>query len=168
MIAVIPALPRWLAAIVLLAAAHVGAWASGRVLFGRWPAPVDAGATLWDGRRVFGEHKTWRGLLVAELLCAAVAPLVGYGARLGLQLAALAMGADLATSLIKRRLNLAPGREVPGLDQIPEALVPLLVLARPLGIGASTAWLLTGVFVVLDLAVLPLRHRRDTGARKPR
>ena len=168
MIVIIPALPRWLAAFVLLAAAHVGAWASGRLFLGRWPAPVDAGATLWDGRRLFGEHKTWRGLLVAELLCAAVAPLVGYGARLALQLAALAMGADLATSLLKRRLNLAPGREVPGLDQIPEALVPLLVLARPLGIGASTAWLLTGLFVVLDLAALPLRHRRDTGARKPR
>ncbi len=168
MIVIIPALPRWLAAFVLLAAAHVGAWASGRLFLGRWPAPVDAGATLWDGRRLFGEHKTWRGLLVAELLCAAVAPLVGYGARLALQLAALAMGADLATSLLKRRLNLAPGREVPGLDQIPEALVPLLVLARPLGIGASTAWLLTGIFVVLDLAALPLRHRRDTGARKPR
>lgn len=167
MIAAIPALPRWLAAFALLAAAHVGAWASGRVLVGRWPAPVDGGATLWDGRRVFGEHKTWRGLLLAGLLCAAVAPLVGYGARLGVQLAALAMGADLATSLLKRRLNLSPGREVPGLDQIPEALVPLLVLARPLGIDAPTAWLLTGIFVVLDLAALPLRHRRRDGAHKP-
>jgi CDP-2,3-bis-(O-geranylgeranyl)-sn-glycerol synthase len=167
MIAAIPALPRWLAAFALLAAAHVGAWASGRVLVGRWPAPVDAGATLRDGRRLFGEHKTWRGLLLAGLLCAAVAPLVGYGARLGVQLAALAMGADLATSLLKRRLNLSPGREVPGLDQIPEALVPLLVLARPLGIDAPTAWLLTGIFVVLDLAALPLRHRRRDGAHKP-
>jgi hypothetical protein len=167
MIAALPALPRCLAAFALLAAAHVGAWASGRVLFGRWPAPVDAGATLWDGRRLFGEHKTWRGLLLAGLACAVAAPLVGYGARLGLQLAALAMGADLTTSLLKRRLNLAPGREVPGLDQIPEALLPLLVLARPLGIDASTAWLLTGVFVVLDLAVLPLRHRRQGGAHKP-
>ena len=40
-------------------------------------------------------------------------------------------------------------------------------LARDNGIGVSTAWLLTGIFVALDLAALPLRHRRDTGTRRP-
>ena len=88
--------------------------------------------------------------------------------RLGLQLAALAMAADLATSFVKRRLNLAPGREVPGVDQIPEALVPLLVLSRPLGISVAVAGLMTGVFLLLDLAALPLRHRRRTLDRRAR
>ncbi len=168
MIHFIASLPRWLAAFLLLAAAHVGAWASGRLLAGAWPTPVDAGVTLADGRRLFGDHKTWRGVLAAALFCAVAAPLLGYTVRLGLQLAALAMAADLATSFVKRRLNLAPGREVPGVDQIPEALVPLLVLSRPLGISVAVAGLMTGVFLLLDLAALPLRHRRRTLDRRAR
>lgn len=158
----------WLAAFLLLAAAHVGAWASGRLLGGRWPAPIDGGRSMPDGRRVFGDHKTWRGVSTAVLLCLLLAPVLGYRATLGLELAALAMSADLATSFLKRRLNLRPGREVPGLDQVPEALIPLLVLARPLGIGCASAWLLTGVFLLLDLAALPLRHRHHADPRNAR
>ncbi len=132
----------------------------------RWAAPLDAGVTLPDGHRLFGDHKTWRGLTASFALCALLAPLLGHSPRLGVAFAALAMGADLASSFLKRRLNLAPGHEVPGVDQIPEALVPLLVLARPLGISVSMAGLLTGVFLLLDLAALPLRHRRHRERRK--
>ncbi len=160
-------LPNWLCAFALLAAAHVAPWWAGRTLGPRWAAPIDGGATLPDGHRLFGDHKTWRGLFASLALCTLLAPLLGHGAPLGAAFAALAMSADLASSFLKRRLNLAPGREVPGVDQIPEALVPLLVLARPLGITPAMATLLTGVFVLLDLAALPLRHRRQGEARGP-
>lgn len=161
-------LPHWLAAFVLLACAHSAPWAAAGALGRRWAAPVDGGVTLADGRRLFGAHKTWRGVLAAVLCCAAVAPLLGYSVSLGFGFAALAMGADLATSVLKRRLNLAPGREVPGVDQIPEALVPLVLLAHPLGITVALAGLLTAVFLLLDLAALPLRHRPHRLGRRGR
>ncbi|MGA7539469.1 MAG: hypothetical protein WBW93_11975 [Steroidobacteraceae bacterium] len=46
----------------------------------------------------------------------------------------------------------------PGLDEIPEALTPLLTLSTALGIGAGAVWTLTGVFTLADLAAMPLRR----------
>jgi len=154
-----------LAAFALLAAAHTAPWAAGRLLRTRWAAPIDGGWVLPDGARLFGAHKTWRGALAALVLCTLIAVPLGYPARLGLAFAALAMAGDLLSSMLKRRLRLAPGREVPGLDQIPEALLPLLTLARPLGIGWPSAALLTAVFALFDLAAIPLRHSRQKDGR---
>jgi len=150
--------PNWLKALMLLAAAHSAPWVAARLLGSKLAAPIDAGMTFVDGKRLVGDHKTWRGVIATTLICAVVAPLLGYSLGIGLAFAALAVTGDVVASLIKRRLSLAPGTEVPGLDQIPEALAPLLVLAAALGIGVSTALMLTGVFCLLDLAALPLRH----------
>lgn len=150
--------PHWLAAFALLAAAHTTPWATGRAFGHRWAQPIDGGIVLSDGGRLFGAHKTWRGLLASLATCTLLAWLLAYPAALGLEFAALAMSGDLLTSALKRRLRLAPGREVPGLDQLPEALLPLLALAGPLGITLPTAGLLSAVFLLFDLAALPLRH----------
>lgn len=162
-------LPHWLNALILLAAAHTTPWATGRLLGERLAAPIDAGMTFADGRRLLGDHKTWRGLVAGMLACAVVSWLLGYSVSLGLAFAALALTGDAASSLIKRRLRLSPGREVPGLDQMPEALVPLLCLSGALGIGVSGAWTLTGVFLLLDLVTMPLRHptSSESGSKRP-
>jgi len=154
------ALPAWLAALLLLAAAHSAPVLAARALGSRWAAPIDGGVILADAERLFGAHTTWRGVLASLLLCALLAGLLGEPVRLGLIFAALAMSADLLTSGLKRRLHAPAGREIPLLDQLPEALVPLLVLHHALRIGWQTACLLCGAFLVLDLLVLPLRHRR--------
>ena len=154
------ALPDWLSALVLLGAAHAAPWAAGYFLGHRLNAPIDGGMTLTDGRRLLGDHKTWRGLLSAMLACALAATLLGYSVTLGIAFAALALTGDAASSLIKRRLRLEPGAEFPGLDQIPEALAPLLILSARLGIGLGAAWTLTGVFMLADLAAMPLRRQR--------
>lgn len=60
----------WLEAFVLLAAAHTAAWASGYLLRNRLAAPIDGGLKMMDGRRLLGDHKTWRGLIAAVLTCA--------------------------------------------------------------------------------------------------
>jgi CDP-archaeol synthase len=152
------ALPNWLKALVLLGAAHTAPWAAGYLLAHRLGAPIDAGMTLTDGRRLLGDHKTWRGLLAAILACALASTLLGYSVTLGIAFAALALAGDAASSLIKRRLRLEPGAECPGLDQIPEALTPLLALSAPLGINAGTACVLAGVFMLADIAAMPLRR----------
>lgn len=151
-------LPNWLKALILLVATHTAPWAAGYLLGHRLAAPIDAGMTLTDGRRLLGDHKTWRGVIAAMLICPLAGTLLGYPVRLGIAFAALALAGDAASSLIKRRLRLEPGTEFPGLDQIPEALTPLLALSAPLGIGVSAVWTLTGVFTLADLAAMRLRR----------
>lgn len=159
-------LPHWLRALLLLTAANAAPWLAAWSLGSRFAAPIDAGMTFTDARPLLGSHKTWRGIVAAMLVCAALAPVLGYSARLGVAFAALAVAGDAASSLIKRRLHLSPGTETPGLDQIPEGLIPLLCLARPLGISVGGAFALTGVFLLLDLAAIPLRRlRRNRDAR---
>jgi hypothetical protein len=109
---------------------------------------------------LLGDHKTWRGAVAAVLTCAPAAALFGYPVGLGIAFAGLALAGDAASSLIKRRLRLEPGAEIPGLDQIPEALTPLLALSTPLGIGAGAVCALTVVFTLADLAAMPLRRPR--------
>lgn len=158
----------WLKAFGLLVAAHAAPWAAAYVLGDHLAAPIDAGATL-NGRRLLGDHKTWRGAAAAMIACALAATLAGYSVRLGMEFAALSLAGDALSSLVKRRLRLAPGTEVPGLDQIPEALAPLLTLSGPLGMGGGAALVLTGIFMLADLALTPLRrHRRTRLSRRSR
>jgi CDP-2,3-bis-(O-geranylgeranyl)-sn-glycerol synthase len=138
--------------------ANVAPWAAGRWLSGYWRAPLDGGARLTDGTRILGDHKTWRGLTAGILTCALVARLLHQSLLLGAAFGALALAADAASSFLKRRLRLRPGTEIPGVDQLPEALIPLLVLSRPLGLRLTDALVAAFVFMILDLAASRLRH----------
>lgn len=125
----------------------------------RFAAPLDGGLRLPDGRRLFGDSKTVRGLVLAILATALAAPLVGIEAMLGAGLAAGAMAGDLASSFTKRRLGLRLHARAPGLDQVPESLLPLLVLHRRLDLGGFDIALIVVLFVVLDLALSKLLYR---------
>jgi CDP-2,3-bis-(O-geranylgeranyl)-sn-glycerol synthase len=146
-------------ALLLVCVASSAAWAVSRALGKRFAAPLDFGLELADGKRLFGSHKTWRGLAGGTLACALVAPLVGLGAATGAAFGALALLGDALSSAVKRRLALPPGVETLGLDQLPEALLPLMVFAAPLGLGAIDVAVVALVFMVLDILVKPLRHR---------
>jgi len=152
---------RWVGALLLVIAANVAPWAAGRLLSGHWRAPLDGGATLADGTRALGDHKTWRGLVAGTLACAVVARLCQHPLTLGIEFGVLSLTADAASSFVKRRLRLRPGAEIAGLDQLPEALIPLLVLSRPLGLRVSESIAVAFVFLLLDLAVTRLRHPVD-------
>jgi hypothetical protein len=91
--------------------ASSAAWAVSRELGKRLAAPLDFGLELADGKRLFGSHKTWRGLAGGILACALVAPLVGLGAATGAASGALALLDDALSSAVKRRLALPPGVE---------------------------------------------------------
>jgi len=87
--------------------------------------PLDANRTF-RGKRIFGPHKTWRGLIVGV----ATGSLAGYflhSASLGAALAAGALGGDALKSFVKRQFNIAPGKPWPPFDQIDAALGALLV-----------------------------------------
>jgi len=113
---------------------------------------------LRDGERLFGSHKTWRGLVAGVLACALAARLSGVAWTIGAGFGAASLLGDAASSAIKRRLRLSPGVEVLGLDQVPEALLPLVIFALPLGLGVIDVAAVVASFVVLDVLVTRLRH----------
>lgn len=147
-----------LSALLLVATANATPWALSRVRHGRWAAPLDFGTSLADGTRMLGDHKTWRGFLAGSLACGIAAPLLGYPVWLGLAFGAFSLTADAVSSLVKRRMRLKRGTKVPGLDQLPEALVPLVALSRPLGIGFLEIGAIALVFLLLDFAATRMRH----------
>ncbi len=154
-------LPRWMEILVLVAIANAAPWCAGRLLKHRWAAPLDGGFTLTDGTRALGDHKTWRGLLTGTLSCAVAAQWMGYTFTLGFAFGLLSLVADSATSFAKRRWRLKPGTEVLVVDQLPETLVPIAILAAPLGVSMREAAAISVVFLILGLAFTRLRHRGE-------
>ena len=103
------------------------------VLFGGGRA-IDFGRTMPDGERIFGDHKTVRGLLsgltvgiivgLFESLLSAtdmirLATLASVGALLG----------DLGGAFIKRRLGIKPGQPLPGVDQLDFVIGAVLAIS---------------------------------------
>ena len=60
------------------------------------------------------------------------------------------MAGDLLASFLKRRLGLKVHAQAIGLDQIPEALLPLLILQSRLELSAAEIVLLVAAFAFLE------------------
>lgn len=112
----------------------------------RWSQPIDGNRRFVDGWPIFGRSKTIRGAALAILATTAAAPLLGLDWRIGALFGSLAMAGDLASSFCKRRLGLPPSSPALGLDQIPEALFPLLACRAPLALGAAGIALVVAIF----------------------
>ncbi len=116
----------------------------------RLNAPLDFGAT-WRGRRVFGAHKTWRGLVAGIIAAVATLGLQQYLVRtygwfgsaagdagylalptvwLGVLFALGALGGDAVKSFFKRRRNIAPGQVWLPYDLI-DHIVGAAIVAAP-------------------------------------
>ncbi|MCG6934427.1 MAG: CDP-archaeol synthase, partial [Proteobacteria bacterium] len=93
--------------------------------------------------------KTWRGLLITVLITPGVALLLGLGASTGLIIASMAMLGDLTSSFIKRRLGIRSSGIAPGLDQIPESLLPLWAVKPVLGLDWQQIMLIVAGFLLL-------------------
>ena len=119
---------------------------------------------LPDGQPLFGSSKTIHGLAVSITCTALVAELLGLGWLMGSKIAVLSMMGDLGSSFLKRRLRLPPHAQAFGLDQFPEALVPLLVLRTQLGLDCIEIAVLIMSFIVLEIGLSRLLfklHIRD-------
>lgn len=130
----------------------------------KWGFPLDGGLLFVDGQPLLGRSKTVRGIVCTLVLTGAAAPLLGLAVVQGCLLAALSMLGDLLSSFIKRRLKLRPSSMALGLDQLPESLLPLLVLKVPLGLtwlGILRTVVLFFVFeVVLSRLLFWLKVRK--------
>lgn len=129
-------------------------------LFGRrWSAPLDAGWRFVDGRPLLGASKTVRGFVAAVAGAAVVAELLGFSLRLGAEVGALAMVGDALSSFVKRRLGITPSGRATGIDQIPEALLPLLVIRGTLGLSWLQVAVITLAFFALEIPLARLLFR---------
>jgi CDP-2,3-bis-(O-geranylgeranyl)-sn-glycerol synthase len=73
--------------------------------------------------------------------------------RTGVWIAVLSMLGDLGSSFIKRRLHLPLHAQAFGLDQIPEALLPLLALKAQFNLTSVDIAALVVAFIVLELVL---------------
>src|SRR5215213_9590803 len=143
--------PQLLSILLLLGAANGSPIFARRLLKERFTAPADGGRKLPDGQPVFGSSKTVLGLVVSLCSTTLIALVLGFDWSIGTSVALGAMAGDLFSSFVKRRLRMEPHAPAFGLDQVPEALVPLLRVRDRLGLGwPEIAGLLTA-FVALQL-----------------
>jgi CDP-diglyceride synthetase len=137
-----------------------GAALAGQTLCkGRCDWPLDSGLKLADGRRLFGEHKTIRGVVLAMACTVPAALLMGLPAGTGATIALAAMAGDAAASFVKRRLGLAAGAMAIGLDQLPESLLPLAIVGPAYGLTWTGILGLSLAFLVFELAASQLLYR---------
>ena len=146
-------------ALVLLFIANSAPVLAKNVLGNRFDAPLDGGRLWFDGQPVFGASKTIRGLIASVTACAFSAAVLGLPIGVGAAAGAAAMAGDLLSSFLKRRLQIAPSGRAVALDQIPEALLPALVLASPLQLSIADIIIVTLAFWGAGVGLSPLLHR---------
>ena len=114
----------------------------------KWSAPVDFNAKMWDGRPLFGSHKTIRGICAAILAGTLIGILLNFLWWEGFCAGLLSMAGDLLSSFIKRRAGLAEGADAPGLDQILEASIPFVFLSSRFSINGFAIICIISVFFI--------------------
>lgn len=127
-----------------------------KILGKRFNMPID-GNCLWsDGRPLFGQSKTIRGVLVALLVSIGVGSLLQWPFVMSVAFGLLSMLGDLTSSFIKRRLGYQPSSMALGIDQIPESLFPLLGIQFWLTLSFSQIVGVVLAFFCLELLLSPI------------
>jgi len=115
---------------------------------------IDFGKNFIDGKRLFGNNKTFRGFFFGWLVGLGVGLIECYFFGLPLLFAVLtpfgALLGDLTAAFLKRRLNIAPGGMLPVVDQL-DFVVGAIVFSLPLS-------LISWEVAVVSLLITPPIH----------
>ena len=99
--------------------------------------PMDFGKNFFDGKRVFGKNKTFRGfsfgLAIGIMVGIAECLIFDYPLLFSVLSPLGALLGDLAAAFLKRRLGIPPGGLLPVIDQV-DFVVGALTVSLPLGI----------------------------------
>ena len=131
------------------------------VIFGGG-TPVDFGRTLPDGGRVFGSHKTFRGL-ISGICVGLIIGLVGsylFATNLLTISLAASTGAligDLVGAFLKRRLKIEPGGALPIVDQLDFVLGAILLVSVVQPVSLT-------VVLIMLLVTPPIHFLTNVGA----
>jgi len=126
--------------------------------------PLDLGKKFIDGRRIFGDNKTVRGLLtgvssgifIGLILSLTVFNFNEYFGFAICQSVGAHIG-DLFGSFVKRRFNLKPGQSAPILDQLGFLIFAFLIMFIVYGYLPLSLTEIT-VLVILTLILHPLTN----------
>src|SRR5262245_435306 len=152
--------PLLLLRLLLLLGVANGVPVLARKLFKDWlAAPVDGGVVFVDGRPLLGYSKTIRGIVASIAVTSIIGVVLGFELWFGALFGGLSLLGDLVSSFVKRRICLEVHAKAFGLDQIPEALLPLVVLKGSLGIHWGDIVLVVLAFVVLGLSLSRLLYK---------
>jgi CDP-2,3-bis-(O-geranylgeranyl)-sn-glycerol synthase len=117
-------------------------------------AKMDFGKNFYDGKRVLGDNKTFRGfffgLAIGIVVGLVECFLFGFPILFSLLTPLGALSGDLAGAFIKRRLGIAPGGLLPVIDQV-DFVIGAVVFSIPLAI-------MTWELAVLVLLITPPIH----------
>jgi CDP-2,3-bis-(O-geranylgeranyl)-sn-glycerol synthase len=150
--------------LLLLFTANSAPVVARNVLGPRWQSAIDGGRMMADGQPLLGHSKTWRGLFAALLLTTVLAVLLDLSWTFGLIFGASSMFGDLFSSFIKRRLRKPASSQAIMLDQLPEALLPLIVGRWLLDYSWTAVLLISLLFMLSELLISPLLFK--LGVRK--
>ena len=131
--------------LILLSLANGSPVIAKRILGETYAMPIDGGTRFVDGRPLFGPSKTIRGVVASLLVTTSRRATDRPSIRDWIAGGCHRMAGDLLSSFLKRRFGLAPSSKATGLDQIPEALFPLL--------ACRSAFSLTAIDVVAGCAI---------------
>ena len=110
---------------------------------------MDFGKNFYDGKRVLGDNKTFRGfffgLAIGIMVGLIECMLFGYPILFSLLTPLGALSGDLAGAFFKRRLGIAPGGLLPVVDQI-DFVVGAVVFSIPL---AMITWELAVTVLII-------------------
>lgn len=135
-----------------------------QLLNDRYAWPVDGGNRLADQQPLLGSSKTWRGIIASLVVTSLCAALLGHPVYVGFVVSLFAIGGDLFSSFVKRRLRKEPSSMALGLDQVPESLFPAMIMAPGLGLSVIDVALLVITFFVAELMLSYLLYH--LGLRK--
>jgi CDP-2,3-bis-(O-geranylgeranyl)-sn-glycerol synthase len=109
--------------------------ANGAPVLGGGGKPIDLERNFFDGKRIFGANKTFRGFFFGLAIGVAVGVmdclLFGYPWLFAVLTPLGALIGDLTGAFLKRRLDIKPGGLLPVVDQI-DFVVGALVFSLPL------------------------------------
>ena len=98
---------------------------------------MDFGKNFYDGKRIFGNNKTFRGfffgLAIGILVGSLERVLFGFPVLFIILIPLGALVGDLAGAFLKRRLGIAPGGLLPIVDQV-DFVIGAIVFSFPLAI----------------------------------
>ena len=122
-------------------------------------APLDGNRLFFDGKPVLGHTKTIRGVLSSLLFTTLVALAIGAPATVGTLASCGAMTGDLLSSFTKRRFGIPSSKSAPVLNQLPESLLPVIMVNSYFNPAWSDAVIVLVAFFIVDLALSYLLAR---------
>jgi CDP-2,3-bis-(O-geranylgeranyl)-sn-glycerol synthase len=130
---------------------------------------MDFGRNFSDGKRVFGNNKTFRGFFFGLAVGAAVGlvecMLFDYPLLFILLTPLGALIGDLTAAFMKRRLGIAPGGMFPIVDQV-DFVVGAIVFALPLGmvywgLAFATLIITPPIHLLTNIAAYKLKLKKN-------